>query len=104
MHDVYASVTGGLTVDDPAADLGVAVAVASAFRDRAVEQQVVVIGEVGLAGEVRAVRQVQQRVREAARLGFRRAVVPRSSGGEWPRGVEVLAAATVAEALAILLG
>jgi DNA repair protein RadA/Sms len=104
MHDVYASVTGGLTVDDPAADLGVAVAVASAFRERAVEQQVVVIGEVGLAGEVRAVRQVQQRVREAARLGFRRAVVPRSSGGEWPPGVEVLAAATVAEALAILLG
>ncbi len=104
MHDVYASVTGGLTVDDPAADLGVAVAVASAFRDRPVDRQVVVIGEVGLAGEVRAVRQVQQRVREAARLGFHRAVVPRASGGEWPPGVEVTAVATVAEALAVLLG
>ncbi len=104
MHDVYASVTGGLTVDDPAADLGVAVAVASAFRDRPVDQQVVVIGEVGLAGEVRAVRQVQQRVREAARLGFGRAVVPRASGGEWPPGVEIVAVATVAEALAVLLG
>ncbi|MDQ7849828.1 MAG: DNA repair protein RadA [Armatimonadota bacterium] len=104
MHDVYASVTGGLTVEDPAADLGVAVAVASAFRDRPVDQQVVVIGEVGLAGEVRAVRQVQQRVREAARLGFHRALVPRASGGEWPPGVEVVAVATVAEALALLLG
>lgn len=105
MHDVYASVTGGMTVDDPAADLGVAVAVASAFRDRPVEQQVVVIGEVGLAGEVRAVRQAPQRVREAARLGFRRAVVPRATGGgEWPADVEIVSVGTVAEALAALLG
>ena len=105
MHDVYASVTGGLTVDDPAADLGVAVAVASAFRDRPVEQQVVVIGEVGLAGEVRAVRQAPQRVREATRLGFRRAVVPRATGGgEWPPDVEIVSVGTVAEALAALLG
>ena len=105
MHDVYASVTGGLTVDDPAADLGVAVAVASAFRDRPVEQQVVVIGEVGLAGEVRAVRQAPQRVREATRLGFRRAVVPRATGGgEWPADVEIVSVGTVAEALAALLG
>ena len=104
MHDVYASVTGGLTVDDPAADLGVAVAVASAFRDRPVEQQTVVIGEVGLAGEVRAVRQVHQRVREAARLGFRRALIPRASGGEWPSGVEIVSVGTVAETLAALLG
>ncbi len=105
MHDVYASVTGGLTVDDPAADLGLAVAVASAFRDRPVEQQVVVVGEVGLAGEVRSVRQPAQRVREAARLGFRRAVVPRASGGgDWPQGVEITSVATVAEALAALLG
>src|SRR3989304_4665745 len=67
----------------------VAVAVASAFRDRPVEQQVVVIGEVGLAGEVRAVRQAPQRVREATRLGFRRAVVPRATGGgAGPPGVE----------------
>jgi len=105
MHDVYTSVTGGLTVDDPAADLGVAVAVASAFRDRPVEQQVVVIGEVGLAGEVRAVRQAPQRVREATRLGFRRAVVPRATGGgEWPPDVEIVSVGTVAEALAALLG
>ncbi len=104
MHDVYASVTGGLSVDDPAADLGVAVAVASAFRDRPVEGQVVIIGEVGLAGEVRAVRQVPPRVREAARLGFRRAVVPRVSGDEWPRDIEAVTVRTVAEALAVLLG
>lgn len=105
MHDVYASVAGGMTVDDPAADLGVAMAVASAFRDRPVDHHVVVIGEVGLAGEVRAVRQASKRVGEAARLGFRRAVVPRpNADGEWPEGIEVSGVGTVAEALAALLG
>jgi DNA repair protein RadA/Sms len=104
MHDVYASVTGGLTVDDPAADLGVAVAVASAFRDRPVAPEAVVVGEVGLSGEVRAVRQLPTRVREAARLGFRRAVVPPTVDVEWPAGVEITAVQTLAEALAALLG
>jgi DNA repair protein RadA/Sms len=105
IHDVYASVTGGMTVDDPAADLGVAAAVASAFRDRPVDHQVVVIGEVGLAGEVRAVRQAAKRVHEATRLGFTRAVVPRpNASGEWPQGVAVTGVGTVAEALAVLLG
>jgi len=104
MHDVYASVTGGMTVEDPAADLGVAVAVASAFRDRPVDQRAVVIGEVGLAGEIRAVRQLGQRVREAVRLGFRRAVIPGAAGDEWPPEMEITRAATVAEALAALLG
>ncbi len=105
MHDVYASVTGGMTVDDPAADLGIALAVASAFRDRAVAADAVLIGEIGLAGEVRTARQVPQRVREAARLGFRRAVVPRPlPGDEWPAGMEIVAVTTVSEALAALLG
>jgi len=57
-----------------------------------------------LAGEVRAVRQIHQRVREAARLGFRRALIPRASGGEWPSGVEIVSVGTVAETLAALLG
>lgn len=103
-HDVYASVTGGMTVEDPAADLGVAAAVASAFRDRPIDPDIVTIGEVGLAGEVRAVRQAARRVGEAARLGFRRAVVPRGQGGPWPDGIEVIAVASVADALAVLLG
>ncbi|MGH2453184.1 MAG: DNA repair protein RadA, partial [bacterium] len=103
-HDVYASVTGGMTVEDPAADLGVAAAVASAFRDRPIDPGTVIIGEVGLAGEVRAVPQAARRVGEAARLGFERAVAPRAHGAEWPDGIEVTSVATVAEALAVLLG
>ena len=103
-HDVYASVTGGMTVDDPAADLGLAAAVASAFRDRPVDQGTVILGEVGLAGEVRSVRQAERRVAEAARLGFERALVPRTQGHEWPDRIEVIPVATVGEALAVLLG
>jgi len=103
-HDVYASVTAGMTVEDPAADLGIAAAVASAFRDRPIDPGTVIIGEVGLAGEVRAVPQASRRVGEAARLGFERAVAPRAHGAEWPDGIEVIPVATVAEAVAVLLG
>ena len=88
-QDVYVSVAGGLTVEEPAADLGIAVAVASSLRDRAVDMRTVVIGEVGLAGEVRTVPQLGKRLSEAARLGFARAVIPRTAGVEVPNGLEV---------------
>ena len=74
--EVYVSVAGGLRIDDPAADLAVAVAVASARLGRAVPRDLVVLGEFGLAGEVRQVPQLERRLAEAARLGFRRALVP----------------------------
>jgi DNA repair protein RadA/Sms len=79
-HDVYASAAGGVTLDDPAADLGIAGAVASSLRNRPAEPATVAIGEVGLAGEVRAVPQLDVRVQEAARLGFSRCLVPAPSG------------------------
>ncbi|HEV8339814.1 MAG TPA: DNA repair protein RadA [bacterium] len=101
-HDVYASVTGGMTVDDPAADLGIAAAVASAFRDRPVDPGTVILGEVGLAGEVRAVRQAARRAAEAARLGFQRAVTPRGEV-EWPAAIEIIPVASVSQALEVLL-
>jgi len=78
-QDVYLNVVGGLRVDEPAADLAAALAVISSFRDRPVPSDTVALGEVGLSGELRSVGQLEQRLREAAKLGFRAAVVPRSS-------------------------
>ncbi len=88
-QDVYVSVAGGLIVEEPAADLGIAVAVASSLRDRPVDPRAVVIGEVGLTGEVRTVPQLGKRLGEAARLGFARAVIPRTASVEAPTGLEL---------------
>ena len=74
--DVFVSVAGGLEVDEPAADLGVAAAIASSFRNRAVPADTVLFGEVGLAGEVRGAGQANLRVREAAQMGFTRCILP----------------------------
>jgi DNA repair protein RadA/Sms len=78
-QDVYVNVTGGMRIDEPAADLGVALAVVSSLRDVPLDPSLVVAGEVGLSGELRSVGQVERRLREAANLGFTRAVVSRGS-------------------------
>ncbi len=75
-EDVYVNVAGGLVVDEPVADLGLVAAVASSFKGRPVDSQSVLLGEVGLAGEVRAAQQVALRVKEAARLGFNKIILP----------------------------
>ena len=75
-HDVFVSVTGGLTLEEPGTDLGVALAVASSFKNRPLKARTLAIGEVSLAGGVRRVRRLDLRLREAARLGFVRAGVP----------------------------
>jgi DNA repair protein RadA/Sms len=74
-RDVFVNVAGGVRVDEPAADLAIAVAAASNFYERAIDGGTIVIGEVGLGGEVRAVGNIEKRLREAARMGFKRAVV-----------------------------
>lgn len=74
--DTYVASVGGLQVSEPAADLGVAIAIVSSFRDRVVDPHTVLIGEVGLGGQVRPVSQLELRLREAAKLGFKRAIVP----------------------------
>jgi len=102
-QDVYASVAGGISVDEPAADLGIAAAVASSLRNRPVDPRTVVVGEVGLAGEVRAVPQVERRLAEAARLGFGRAVVPRIESLKGPAGLELIRVGDLTEALRALL-
>jgi DNA repair protein RadA/Sms len=103
--DVFVNVAGGLSVEEPAADLAVLVAVASSLRNRAVPADVVVFGEVGLAGEVRATSQAALRVREAAQLGFTRCVVPEGniSGPDVPEGMTIVGVRTVAQALEALL-
>jgi len=101
-QDVFANVIGGLQVGEPAADLAVAVAIASSVRDRPVAADLAVIGEVGLSGEVRAVGQTSARLKEAARLGFRRCLLPRSvrRGQEpLPEGIEPIAVRSVVEAV-----
>jgi DNA repair protein RadA/Sms len=96
--DVFASVAGGVKVIEPAADLAVALAVASAATGRALPADLAAVGEVGLAGEVRQVRNLPRRLEESARLGFHRVVVPASSPAA-PRGVELIRVNTVAEAV-----
>ncbi|CAA9543544.1 MAG: DNA repair protein RadA [uncultured Thermomicrobiales bacterium] len=78
-QDVYANVVGGLRVMEPAVDLAVAIAVASSFRDRPVDRTSVVIGEIGLSGELRSVNQLDRRINEASRLGFSRMIVPQGA-------------------------
>lgn len=104
-QDVFVNIVGGLHIDEPAADLAVAVAVASSLKDRPVPADLAFVGEVGLSGELRSVAQLSVRLREASKLGFRRVVVPRSVHPEAaPPGLEVLAARSVQEALAWALG
>ena len=105
--DCYLAVAGGLEVEEPAADLGVAAAVVASYRDLTLPPGTVLIGELGLGGQLRPVGQLEQRLQESARLGFRRAVVPRDSGlGRLAAGLEIqlLEAGSVAEALVAALG
>ena len=99
--DLFVNVAGGLSLDDPAADLATIAALASSFRERAIPPRTLLLGEVGLAGEVRAVSQPELRLAEAARLGFERAVLPAANArhADVPRGLEVVPVETVAEAL-----
>jgi DNA repair protein RadA/Sms len=99
--DAYVASSGGLNVGEPAADLGVAVAVAASFRDRMVDPYTVMIGEVGLGGQVRPVSQMELRLKEAAKLGFKRAIVPKGQGGD--SVLEVIPTARVVDALAAAL-
>ena len=100
-QDVFVNVVGGIQVDEPAADLAMAVALASSLRDQPVRADTVLIGEVGLSGELRMVGQMPARLREAAKLGFKTAIVPRRlrQGEPWPKGIEVIEARSLRQAL-----
>ncbi len=104
--DAYINIIGGLWLEEPAADLGAVVAIASSYLDRPVPGDMVAIGEVGLTGELRTVTQLSQRVSEARRLGFRRCLIP-AHGAESlrvPEGMEVIPARNIGEAIRAALG
>lgn len=103
-NDVYVSTVGGARVHDPAADLAIAMAVASATLQRNFPQRVIALGEIGLAGDLRRVPGLERRVAEAARLGFTRAIVPLPAAGQsltQPDGITVVPVPTLAQALAV---
>jgi DNA repair protein RadA/Sms len=97
--DVFVSVAGGLDVTEPAADLGIAAAVASSFRNRPLPAGTVVFGEVGLGGEVRAAGQAPLRIREAAQMGFTRCILPARNVNSDTEGITLVGVKTLEEAL-----
>lgn len=105
-QDAYLKVAGGVKLDEPAIDLAVSVSIASSFRDQPTKPSDCIIGEVGLTGEVRRVSRIEQRVQEAAKLGFERVILPANNLGGWkkPEGIEVVGVSTVAQALQVTLG
>ncbi|MEO1523455.1 MAG: DNA repair protein RadA [Cyanobacteria bacterium J06633_2] len=100
--DAYVASSGGLNVGEPAADLGVAIAVAASFRDRVVDPGIVLIGEVGLGGQVRPVSQMELRLKEAAKLGFKQAIIPASQ--HFPNvGLELIPVKRVMDAIGMAI-
>ena len=99
--DIYVNLVGGLTIDEPAMDLGIIAATVSSFRNIPLDQHTIVFGELGLAGEVRATSQASLRLREAARMGFKRVVMPKNNlaGLEQDDRIEVIGVRSVTDAL-----
>lgn len=100
-QDAYIKVAGGVKLSEPAVDLGIIIATASSFKDQAVDGLDCFIGEVGLTGEVRRVSRIEQRVQEAAKLGFKRVIIPKTNIGGWtfPENIEVIGVSSTNEAL-----
>jgi len=101
-QDIIANVTGGIKISEPAADLGIALAIASSSRDAGVDPELVAVGEVGLSGELRAVSQLDRRVNESARLGFKRCLIPKVGARlSAPKGVQLIPVSTLREAIRV---
>ncbi|TYS13866.1 DNA repair protein RadA [Rossellomorea vietnamensis] len=105
-QDAYLKVAGGVKLDEPAIDLAVAASIASSFRDQSSDAFDCIIGEVGLTGEIRRVSRIEQRVQEAAKLGFKRVIIPANNIGGWkvPSGIEIVGVKNINEALKQILG
>lgn len=100
-HDIFMNVAGGVKVDEPSADLSIAAAAASSFLDRVIPQGTLVIGEIGLTGEIRAVSHMDQRISEAKKMGFSKCVIPLSNAKRIsiPDGMEIAGVSNLSEAL-----
>jgi DNA repair protein RadA/Sms len=104
-QDIFVNVVGGLKINEPAADLAVATAIASSFNDMPVAADLAIVGEIGLSGELRAVGQLSNRLNEAAKLGFKRCLVPKSFRRQEiaSDGIEVIGVRSLKEALRVSL-
>ncbi len=104
-QDIFVNIVGGLHVREPAVDLAVATAIASSYYNRPVREDLVIFGEVGLAGELRSVSQSERRLREAAKLGFKQGLFPRLRGAQTPAvgDIDMLSARSLAEAISLAL-
>ena len=105
-QDVYVNVVGGLRIDEPTIDLGIVMAVVSSLRDQPIDSRSVVMGEVGLGGEVRPVSQVELRIREAAKLGFTRCFLPESNLDKYHpiEGIEVMGVREIGDVMSLVMG
>lgn len=105
-QDVFINVVGGMQIDEPAVDLGIVAAVASGFRERPMDPKILVFGEVGLGGEVRAIHQAEVRLREAAKMGFKQCLLPERNRARLDRvdGIDVIGVETIRQALEVLFG
>ena len=104
-QDVFVNAVGGMKIAEPATDLAVLLAIISSIRNRALPKGLVVFGEIGLAGEVRPAPRGQERLREAAKLGFSRAIIPRANRPKEPiEGLEVIPVDKLSEAVAAVQG
>lgn len=104
-YDVFANIAGGVRIDEPAADLGIAISIISSLRDKPVDSQSVTVGEIGLNGEVRTVSQIEKRVQEAAKLGFQRIILPKNNtkGVQRDSGIQIVGVERIEEAIETLL-
>ena len=106
-YDSYINVVGGLSVEEPAADLAMLLAVASSYYDIPLGTDVAAVGEVGLSGEIRSVMHLNQRLTETARLGFKRCIIPAKIGKEeikTPKGLQLIKVNNISEAIRAVFG
>lgn len=100
-HDIFINVAGGIKIDEPGVDVGIVSAIASSFLDRPIGEETIVLGEIGLTGEVRAIGQVDARVSEAGKLGFKKCLVPQSNLSRMVKtnGIELVGIKSISEAI-----
>jgi DNA repair protein RadA/Sms len=104
-YDVFVNIAGGVRVDEPAVDLGMAIAIVSSLNDVPVDSQSVVVGEVGLGGEIRSIHNIEKRITEAGKLGFKRVILPHKNLRATPPngGIDLVEVETLTQAIEALL-
>ena len=103
--DCYVNIAGGMKLNDPSADLGIAMAIASSFRNRALDSSVCIIGEIGLTGEIRGIRNIVQRIGEAEKMGFTSCIIPSSNydkSSMEKMGIKIYTVSNINEALGLI--